>query len=75
MRTLKLNFTIPEDVAEALRNRIQQRRRSAFVTAALVEKLKKLEEEELIEGYQARNVEDTDINKEWENLTLQKWDR
>ena len=75
MRTLKLNFTIPEDVAEALRNRVQQRRRSAFVTAALVEKLKKLEEEELIEGYQARNVEDTDINKEWENLTLQKWDR
>ncbi|MCZ6536244.1 MAG: hypothetical protein V3U95_04090 [Dehalococcoidia bacterium] len=75
MRTLKLNFTIPEDVAEALRNRIQQRRRSAFVTAALVEKLKKLEEEELIEGYQARNVEDTDINKEWENLTLQRWDR
>ncbi len=75
MRTLKLNFTIPEDVAEALRNRIQQRRRSAFVTAALVEKLKKLEEEELIEGYQARNIEDTDINKEWENLTLQRWDR
>lgn len=75
MRTLKLNFTIPEDVAEALRNRIQQRRRSAFVTAALVEKLKKLEEEELIEGYQARNVEDTDINKEWENLTLLRWDR
>jgi len=75
MRTLKLNFTIPEDVAEALRNRIQQRRRSAFVTAALVEKLKKLEEEELIEGYQARNVEDTDINKEWESLTLQRWDR
>ena len=75
MRTLKLNFTIPEDVAEALRNRVQQRRRSAFVTAALVEKLKKLEEEELIEGYQARNVEDTDINKEWENLTLLRWDR
>ena len=75
MRTLKLNFTIPEDVAEALRNRVQQRRRSAFVTAALVEKLKKLKEEELIEGYQARNIEDTDINKEWENLTLQRWDR
>ena len=75
MRTLKLNFTIPEDVAEALRNRVQQRRRSAFVTAALVEKLKKLEEEELIEGYQSRNVEDTDINKEWENLTLLRWDR
>ena len=75
MRTLKLNLTIPEDVAEALRNRIQQRRRSAFVTAALIEKLKKLEEEELIEGYQARNIEDTEINKEWENLTLQRWDR
>ncbi len=41
-------------------------------------KMKRLEEEqlrqELIEGYQARRVEDAGINSEWERATLEHWD-
>lgn len=77
MKALKVNFTIPEDVAAALRSRVSKRRRSAFVAAAVAQKLKELEEEqlrhELIEGYQATREEDVAINKEWEAATLERW--
>jgi HD superfamily phosphohydrolase YqeK len=77
MKTLKLNFTVPEDVAEALKTRISKRKRSAFVAAAVADKLKELEEEQLrqslVEGYQARQAEDAEVNQEWERATLEKW--
>jgi hypothetical protein len=75
MKTLKLNFTVPEDVAEALKLHVKKRKRSAFVAAAVADKLKILEEEQLrhslIEGYQARLAEDAEINQEWEGVTLE----
>ena len=79
MRTLKMNFTVPEDIAEALRARVSRRKRSAFVAAAVLEKLKELEQEQLtlslIEGYQARRAEDAEVNQEWEGSTLEEWPR
>jgi metal-responsive CopG/Arc/MetJ family transcriptional regulator len=77
MKTLKLNFTIPEDVAEALKTRVSKRKRSAFVAEAVAEKLKELEQEQLrkslVEGYQARRTEDAEINQEWKGATLEEW--
>ena len=77
MKTLKLNFTVPEDIAYSLKTHITKRKRSAFVAAAVLEKLRELEQEqlekELKEGYQARREEDAEINKEWEKATLEKW--
>ena len=79
MKTLKLNFTIPEDLAEALKARVAKRKRSAFVAAAVLDKLKELEQEQLKqalrEGYQARREEDAEINREWEEPTLEEWPR
>lgn len=77
MKTLKLNFTVPEDVAEELKARVSKRKRSAFVAAAVAEKLKEIEQEQLrrslVEGYQARRVEDAEVNQEWEVATLEEW--
>lgn len=77
MKTLKLNFTVPEDIAESLRARVGKRKRSAFVSAAVREKLQELEQEQLKqalrEGYQARREEDAKINSEWEEPTLESW--
>lgn len=77
MKTLKLNFTIPEDVAEALKIRVGKRKRSAFVAAAVAEKLKHLEQEQLrqslVEGYKARQAEDAGVNQEWEGATMEEW--
>ena len=79
MKTLKLNFTVPEDIAEALKARVSKRKRSAFVAAAVAEKLKYLEEEQLrqslVEGYQSRQAEDAEIDQEWEDATLEEWPR
>ena len=79
MKALKLNFTVPEDVAEALKARVSKRKRSAFVTAAVLDKLKELEKEQLrqalVEGYQARKEEDAEVNQEWEGPTLEGWPR
>jgi HD superfamily phosphohydrolase YqeK len=77
MKTLKLNFTVPENVAEELKTRVSKRKRSAFVAAAVFDKLKELEQaqlrRDLVEGYQARREEDAEINKEWEGATLEEW--
>ena len=77
MKTLKLNFTIPEDVAEALKARVSRRKRSAFVSVAVADKLKELETEQLrqsmVEGYQARRAEDTEVNQDWERATIEEW--
>ena len=79
MKTLKLNFTVPEDIAEELRTRVSKRHRSAFVAAAVAEKLKELEAEQLrqslVEGYKARQAEDIEVNQEWEGVTLEEWPR
>ena len=78
MKTLKLNFTIPEDIAEALKAQISNRKRSAFVSEAVRARLKELEEEKLnqllIEGYKAREKESAEIGKEWEPTTLESWE-
>jgi Arc/MetJ-type ribon-helix-helix transcriptional regulator len=78
MKTLKLNFTIPEDVAEALKTQVSNRKRSAFVSEAVRARLKELEQNQLkrllIEGYKARAKESAEIDKEWEPATLESWE-
>jgi len=78
VKTLKLNFTVPEDIAHELKNRVSKSKRSAFVTEAVrsrLEELKKKQlEHELEEGYRARRDENSEINKEWERITLENWD-
>lgn len=79
MRTVKLNFTIPQDVAAQLKASVGERGRSAFVARAIRERLRELEEErlnaELVEGYKARLEEDSELNDEWEQATVQSWPR
>jgi len=77
MKTLKVNFTIPEDIVLALNNRIEMRKRSAFVATAVREKLKEIEKEDmtklLVEGYQALAEEHASRESDWENVSLESW--
>ena len=77
MKTLKVNFMMSEDVVAKLKGRVSERNRSAFVTAAVRDRLHDLEQEELrqilIEGYQARRHEDAEVSKEWEVPILEGW--
>ena len=77
MTSLRVNFTIPEDVAFMLKAHVRKRRRSAFVAAAIRDRLYQLEQERLretlIEGYLARRSEDASIGAEWETASLEDW--
>lgn len=77
MTTVKLNFTLPSDLAAKLRSHVVERKRSRFVAEAIRQKLSEIEQEELrqllIEGYSARREEDESINREWEPATLSGW--
>jgi metal-responsive CopG/Arc/MetJ family transcriptional regulator len=77
MQNLRVNFTIPEDVVISLKAQVSERKRSAFVGDAIRDKLKELEKEllrqTLAEGYLARRDEDININREWEQATVEGW--
>ena len=77
MRSVRVNFTIPEDVALMLKAHVSERKRSAFVAAAIHGRLCQLEQERLrqtlIEGYLARRGEDASVSAEWEAASLEGW--
>ena len=78
MGTVKVSFTIQEGVVRELREVVDERKRSAFVSEAIMEKIEQMKRqplrEELIEGYQERRYEDAEINTEWEEVTIESWD-
>ena len=75
MSTIRLNITLPEDVAQKLK---KVSNKSSFIAEVLKEKFKESERKKLdqllIEGYKATRKEDKKINKEWEKATLEKWE-
>ena len=77
MSAVKVDFTIPKQLQERLKRAIQPRQRSAFVAAAIAEKLNALERArlnaELREGYLATRDENAVLNREWEGVTLEGW--
>ena len=77
MQTLKMNFTVPEDVVNLLKANVEPRKRSAFVASAIQQKLESQELErltqDLIEGYSLRRDEDKELDAEWEGSTLEGW--
>ena len=79
MNKLKMNFTVPADVAATLRAVVKPRNRSGFVTDAIVRRLQEVEQEHLrqilIEGYLARREEDEKINADWKSISQEEeWD-
>jgi len=72
----RLNITIPEDIAKKL-DKISNK--SKFIARVVDEKLHEMENEELMrilaEGYKATKEEDKAVNKEWEKITLEGWNK
>lgn len=71
---VRLNITVPEDLAEQLKNIANK---SRFIAQALREKFTRENQRELEhllkEGYQRSTLEDKAVNKDWENTTLDGW--
>ena len=70
---IRLNITLPDDLAEELR---QKKNKSRYIAAALKEKLLKEKREAmeqlLVEGYS--DTADDDLIDEWDVAGIEQWD-
>ncbi|NVM20676.1 MAG: ribbon-helix-helix protein, CopG family [Desulfobacterales bacterium] len=78
MDTVRLNITLPEDLAHQLDRLVGPRKKSRFITEALRQRIEKMENDQiqkrLKEGYKARKAESLAITKEFEPTDLEGWD-
>ena len=78
MNMVRMNITLPEDLARQLDKLVGPRKKSRFITETLKERVKKIEEDKLQkmleEGYKTRKEESLSIAKEFEPVDLEGWD-
>ncbi|MCP4665801.1 MAG: hypothetical protein GY849_05500 [Deltaproteobacteria bacterium] len=76
--TVRLNITIPKDLALALKRLTGPRKRSRFVAEALRERIEKQQKDELLkvleEGYRAGANESLALSREFDAVDLEGWD-
>jgi metal-responsive CopG/Arc/MetJ family transcriptional regulator len=78
MSVVRMNITIPEELAHQLNRMIGSRKKSQFIAGALRESINKIKYKELQkaleEGYKARAQESRSFAKEYESIDLEGWD-
>ncbi len=78
MSTVRLNITIPEELARQLDSIVGARRKSRFIAETLRKRIQEIEEQKLQqllqEGYKARKKESQSIAREFETADLEGWD-
>ncbi len=72
MSTERLNITIPSEIAEKFKTKIKPRKRSEFISQAIVKSLNDIEKQRLYdlmkEGYLARNEDDKELIADFDNI-------
>jgi metal-responsive CopG/Arc/MetJ family transcriptional regulator len=78
MSVVRLNVTIPEELARQLDELVGPRKKSQFIAKTLSQRIEKIREEKLNkileEGYKARKQESLSIAKEFEAVDMEGWD-
>ena len=78
MNTVRLNITLPENLAHQLDKLVGPRKKSRFITETLRQHIEKIQNEQiqklLEEGYKDRKAENLAITKEFEPIDLEGWD-
>lgn len=78
MNMVRMNITIPEDLARQLDQLVASRKKSRFITETLKERVRQIEEEKLQkmleEGYKRRKEESLSISRDFETIDLEGWD-
>lgn len=78
MRVVRMNITIPQDLAHQMDELTGPRKRSQFISEALKHRIEDIQREKaqkaLEEGYNARKEESHSITKEFEAADLEGWD-
>ena len=78
MSNVRLNITIPEEVARQLDRIVGTRGKSRFIAETLRKRIQEIAEQKLQqlleEGYKARKKESQSMAKEFERADLEGWD-
>jgi metal-responsive CopG/Arc/MetJ family transcriptional regulator len=78
MRAIRMNVTIPKELAQQMDELTGPRKRSQFISEALKQRIDEIQHEKaqkaLEEGYKARKEESRSITKEFETVDLEGWD-
>jgi len=78
MNTIRMNITLPKDLAQQLDKLVGPRKKSRFITQTLRQRIARIQHEQiqdlLEEGYKARKAESLAITKEFEPVDLEGWD-
>ena len=78
MRVVRMNITIPQELARQVDELTGPRKRSQFISEALKHRIDEIQREKaqkaLEEGYKARKEEGHFITKEFEAADLEGWD-
>lgn len=77
MNTVRMNITLPNQIAEDLKSVVGDRKRSGFIAESLryhLDLLKKQQlEDELKEGYQSEKGHSLEISNDFEASDLEGW--
>ncbi len=78
MSAVRLNITIPNELASQLDKLVGPRKKSHFIAEALRQRIVEIQEQKLNqileEGYKARKQESLSIAKNFESADLEGWD-
>jgi metal-responsive CopG/Arc/MetJ family transcriptional regulator len=78
MKLIRMNITIPEDLAHRLEDLVGLRGKSRFIAETIRERIKRMEQEELEkmleEGYKAGKEESLYIAEDFEPADFEGWD-
>ena len=75
---IRLNITLPKEVADSLNLMAGPRKRSQFIAEAIMDRVERARKEklekDLEEGYRSTRKESVSMAKEFESLDLEGWD-
>ena len=78
MSVVRMNITLPQDLADQLKEIAGPKKKSHFIAKTLHEKIAEIKADQiqrlLEEGYKARREEGLKITKEFEDIDLEGWD-
>ena len=76
--TVRMNITLPKEIAQELSEITGSRKRSSFIAEAIKQRIAQQKKEKmnklLEEGYKATAKEDMEITKDFEAVDLEGWD-
>ena len=78
MSVVRLNITLPKELAQQLDNAVAPKKKSSFIAEAVRDRLQEIQNERLSallkKGYAATHVEAKELAQEFETADLEGWD-